>query len=286
MITENFAALILTNGRPDRVHTYSTLRKFGYTGRIVIVVDDMDETRSEYLRRYGDEVFVFNKQDAANETDSGDNFGGLRGVVFARNAAFKVAESLGIEYFVALDDDYREFKYRFSGQKHYRPKQVKNLDGVFSAVLKFFIKSGCTSISLAQGGDFIGGAENQNAKTLRLSRKCMNSFFCSVKRPFKFMGRINEDVNAYVSLAPTGSIFFTTYQVCLEQLQTQSNPGGLTEIYLDLGTYLKSFYSVMYQPSSVKVRALRDRLQARLHHSVKWRYTTPKIISEQFRRLT
>ena len=31
----------------------------------------------------------------------------------------------------------------------------------------------------------------------------------------------------------------------LLQKETQSNSGGLTDIYLELGTYVKSFYSVI-----------------------------------------
>lgn len=37
-----FVALILTHGRPDNVHTVKTLRKCGYTGDIIIVLDNED----------------------------------------------------------------------------------------------------------------------------------------------------------------------------------------------------------------------------------------------------
>ena len=47
-IREDFVALILTHGRAERVHTYRSLRKQGYTGRIVIVIDDEDETAPDY----------------------------------------------------------------------------------------------------------------------------------------------------------------------------------------------------------------------------------------------
>jgi len=43
----DFAALILTHGRPDRVHTYFALRNAGYTGRILIVIDNEDKTADE-----------------------------------------------------------------------------------------------------------------------------------------------------------------------------------------------------------------------------------------------
>ena len=40
------------------------------------------------------------------------------------------------------------------------------------------------------------------------------------------MGRINEDVNAYVSLGLKGSLFLTYPRIRLEQKETQANSGG------------------------------------------------------------
>lgn len=280
----DFAAFILTNNRPDRVLTYETLRRSGYTGRIVLVVDDQDKSIDAYRERYGDQVEVFDKIEAGRITDSGDNFGHLRSVLFARNAAFGVAERIGVKYFIVLDDDYRHFQFRFNKRLDYRPRVCKSLDRVFSAMLDFYIASGCLSLAMAQGGDFIGGDQSSFAKAVRLTRKCMNSFVCSTDRPFKFVARMNDDVSTYVSAAAVGNLMFTTNQLSLEQVQTQTNAGGLTELYLEMGTYVKSFYSVMYHPSGVKVKVLRDRLSARLHHQVSWKNTAPKIISERYRK--
>ena len=57
----DFVAFILTHGRPNRVKTYELLRKCGYTGRIVLVIDNEDKTAQEYFDKYGDDVVVFNK---------------------------------------------------------------------------------------------------------------------------------------------------------------------------------------------------------------------------------
>ena len=55
-IREDFVALILTHGRAERVHTYRSLRKQGYTGRIVIVIDDEDETAPDYHKLFDKDV--------------------------------------------------------------------------------------------------------------------------------------------------------------------------------------------------------------------------------------
>lgn len=284
MIRDDFAAIILSHGRPDRVITYESLRRSGYTGRIVIIVDDLDETRQQYIDKYGDEVFIFDKKAIGKTFDRGDNFENYRSTNYARNASFDIARTLGIKYFIQLDDDYKHFQFRFNDDLDYRPRVCKDLDAVFSALVKFYIDSGVQSIAISQGGDYIGGEGNPNALRIRLKRKCMNSFLCSVDRRFTFIGRLNEDVNTYTRPASTGLLFFTTNQFSLEQIQTQANAGGMTEAYLEGGTYVKSFYSVMFQPSSVKVKALRDRDNWRLHHSVSWRHTVPVIIRESYKK--
>lgn len=247
---DNFAAFILTNGRPDNVKTYMTLRKSGYTGKIFLIVDDLDKTKDDYKVKYGKEVIIFDKEAIAKTFDEGDNFNDKRAIIYARNASFEIAKNLGIKHFIQLDDDYSSFYYRFDHDFEYTPKAIKKLDVIFQAMIDFFNKSGAASIAMAQGGDFIGGGESSFSQSITLKRKAMNSFICSTDKPFQFVGRINEDVNTYTRLASTGLLLFTTNQVSLSQVSTQSSSGGMTELYLDSGTYVKSFYSVMYHPSS------------------------------------
>jgi hypothetical protein len=279
----DFAVFILTNGRPDRVVTYDTLKKRGYTGPVYLLVDNLDKTQDRYFENFPGQVFVFDKKEVAQTFDQGDNFNDMRAIIYARNAAFDIAEKLGIKYFMQLDDDYVAFEYRFDENLEYGAVAMRNLDAVLAALLRFYKSTPIDSLAIAQGGDFIGGSENSLAEFVTMKRKCMNSFICSTDRRFQFVGRINEDVNAYTSLASRGLLMFTVNHVNLVQLQTQTNSGGMTEMYLDSGTYVKSFYTVMYQPSSVKIRMLSSK-NARLHHSVSWKETTPMILSEKYKK--
>ena len=111
----------------------------------------------------------------------------------------------------------------------------------------------------------------------------MNFFICSTNRPFKFVGRINEDVNTYVRQGAQGDIFQTICDLRLEQLDTQSNTGGLTEFYLSKGTYVKSFYTVLFSPSCININLMGNK-NKRLHHRVKWNNAVPKIIEEKYKK--
>lgn len=111
----------------------------------------------------------------------------------------------------------------------------------------------------------------------------MNSFFCSTHRPFKFFGRINEDVNTYVTLGNRGQLIFTFFNTSVDQIVTQKNAGGMTDIYMDSGTYIKTFYTVMYAPSCVHVSHMPSR-HARIHHRIDWEHAVPCLMSEEHRK--
>jgi hypothetical protein len=285
MIRDDFAVFILTHGRPDRVYTLKTLEGAGYTGPVYLIIDDEDATAADYFERYGrDMVLQFNKREAAERTDVADCEPSRRGVVFARNMCHSIAERLGLRYFLVLDDDYTGFYYRCNESLDAQNFRFQlTMDDVCNAFVDFLKQTPTTTIAFSQGGDHIGG---DGVKDLRLRRKAMNSFFCAVDRPFKFFGRINEDTTAYTFKGREGDLYFTVMQVQLNQRQTQSNPGGLTEIYLDSGTYVKSFYSVLYAPSCVKVGILRDPRgnAARFHHDIDWGRCVPKIVSEVIKK--
>lgn len=281
-MVEDFAVFILTHGRPDRVFTYDRLRKQGYTGKIYLVIDDEDKTEDKYREKYGNEVVMFEKSKIAKTFDNYDNFDDRRTIVYARNACFNIAKEVGVTYFLQLDDDYTGFEFKFNERLVFKYSLIKNLDNVFAIILDFYKKTSARSVAMAQGGDFIGGA-NGGGKSVKLSRKCMNTFFCSTDRPFKFLGRINEDVNTYVGLGSKGSLFLTFNQTSIVQKQTQANKGGMTDVYMISGTYLKSFYTVMANPSSVCVAEMGEK-HKRLHHRVRWSCAVPVILSERYKK--
>lgn len=280
---DDFAVFILTHGRVDNVITYRTLQRAGYTGRVYIVIDNEDKQADKYYQNFGDKVIMFDKAAEAEKTDCGDNFPERNTVLFARNAVFSIAEELGVEYFLVLDDDYTAFDYRFDNANRAVIDPVKTLDEVFGLLVEYYKEAPFLSLALLQGGDMIGGRNGGYAKKIRTYRKAMNTFFCTTKRKFKFISRMNDDVSTYVRLGNLGGLFLSVNNCTITQKTTQTNSGGLTEMYLDLGTYVKSFYTVMFQPSSVKVEMMGDT-HKRLHHRIDWETTVPCIIPEQYRK--
>lgn len=282
-----FGALILTHGRAENVVTFETLRKFGYTGPIRLVVDNEDKTVDLYREKFGAYVIVFDKKAVSETFDEGDNFEDRRAIIYARNASFEIAKELGWTHFIQLDDDYVDWRWCFGSDRRYHHPTVVSLDRVFAALVRFLDSTPTLTIALAQAGDLIGGQSSGNLEAIDLGRKgkrkAMNTFVCRVDRPIGFVGRINEDVNTYVRKGAVGDLFFATNCARVTQLQTQTNGGGMTDLYRDSGTYVKSFYTVLYAPSCVRVQPLTTKFP-RWHHRIDWRHAVPKILREEHRR--
>jgi hypothetical protein len=275
MENKDFAVFILTHGRPDNIKTLTTLKRCGYTGKIYFIVDNEDPIIDQYQKNYGfDNVKVFDKKVMADSIDEGNNFDERRTITHARNACFKIARDIGIQYFVQLDDDYYYFGYRYDTGA----KIIKNMDRVFEIMLDFYKSVNIKSIAFGQGGDHIGGFSG-----IKLKRKCMNSFFCSTGREFAFVGSMNEDVNTYTTLGSRGEIFFTFTNLQLDQKDTQSQKNGITDMYQKFGTYCKAFTTMMMHPSSVKV-SMMNSSNPRIHHSIKWINTTPMILDDKYKK--
>lgn len=280
MENKDFAVFILTHGRPDNVKTINTLNRCGYTGKVFFIVDNEDKSVDQYIANFGsDKVIVFDKKAMADAIDEGNNFDERRTITHARNFCFEAAKQVGVKYFIQLDDDYVAFEYRHANKEgtELMGRCILNIDKIINLYLDFYKSTGFKSIAFAQGGDFIGGLPG--GMVGKLKRKSMNSFFCSTDRPFQFVGAMNEDVNTYTTLGSRGVLFGTIPSVSLSQAATQSQSGGITDMYLKYGTYCKSFTTVMMQPSSVTVKMMQTKY-TRLHHSIKWNNTVPCIISE------
>lgn len=280
---DDFAIFILTHGRADNMITPLALERCGNTNRIYYIIDNEDAQAERYYNKFGKEnVIMFDKKQKAKSCDTMDNITNRNIVLFARNSCFEIAKQLGLTYFLELDDDYTIFRSRVLDNDKLATIYCTDFDAVVDETINFLEISGATTVAFGQTGDFIGGSECKLFKE-KILRKAMNSFFCKVDRPFDFYGRINEYVNAYVSLGSRGKLFFTISDMTLNQQDTQQKKGGLTDAYIELGTYVKSFYTVMINPSCVKISEMGDN-HRRIHHLINWENAVPKIISSDFKK--
>lgn len=281
---DDFAIFVLSHGRANKMKTVETMKEAGYTGKLYIICDNEDKELDDYIKNFGKEkVIIFDKKEKAKEVDTMDSIEKRNVVVFARNTVFDIAEKLGLTYFLELDDDYELFRYRYVDKNgKFTSTVVHNFDQLVDLMLEFLDETNATSVAFGQTGDMIGGEKSQLYQ-IKIKRKVMNTFFCKVDRRFDFIGRLNEDTTTYTYLGSQGKLFMTIADITLEQVETQYNKGGLTDSYLENGTYVKSFYTVMCMPSCVKVDMMVSN-HPRIHHLLDYNKAFPKIISDRFKK--
>lgn len=283
MKSYKFITFILCYNRPEMCKTLETLHKCNYKGDYKLVIGKDDPKLDKYIENYGnDNIYIFDKNDYL-WVDKQDTFGRMNCVVYARNAVFDIAKYLDYDYFVVLDDDYSEIRYRFEHNGSLSSRYCKDADELFNVMFQLLESSEKIScVALAQTGDYIGGLQS-SMMLGRSIRKIMNSWFCSTHKRIYFTGTINEDTTLYTTQGSKGKIFLTVQNASINQADTQQLKGGLTEIYLNLGTYIKSFYSLMSCPSAVKLNVMGDT-HYRIHHRVEWDNCVPKIISGRYKK--
>jgi len=283
--SKNYAVFILSHGRANNVITYKSLRESGYTGKIYIIIDDEDKTINEYYDIFKDQVIVFKKSDYKSKFDIMDNFDNNKVIVYARNACYDIARKLNLSYFFEYEDDYTQFLYRFPENNILKGLKIKNLDSIYDKMINLINETNINTIAFAQGGDFIGGIGSFVSNSYK--RKAMNSFLFKVNKnannDIKFLGRMNDDVNAFLNYGKIGKLFFQLGNIQLNQIQTQKNEGGNTDVYKKFGTYVKSFYSVMIEPSCCKISMMGDT-NKRIHHTINWNNAVPKILDEKLKK--
>lgn len=135
---DDFAVLILTHGRANKMYTLKTLNAGNYTGRWYMVIDNEDDQEAEYIRKFGaDHVVKFDKQVVYDRIDTMDTFGEHRAIIYARNEAFNIAKNLGLKYFLEFDDDYTGLDFRYIDNGKLKAKKCVDLDRLFTGMIEF-----------------------------------------------------------------------------------------------------------------------------------------------------
>ena len=280
----DFVVIILCHCRPYDTTTPATLRKFGYTGDIILLLDDEDPTIDEYRKQYPDlQIEIFSKDELLLRTDIMNSRVNKSCGVYARNVCFEVAEKYGYKYLCEMDDDYVGVPYRYiADNKLYRCNEV-NLDKVFDAYIEFLNTSeDIEAVAFAEPGDFVGGI-GSNLNNKGYIRKCMGSWIMRASSTTRFLGLMNDDVNSYLINGSRGKIYITYPFIMIDTPATQSVSGGMTEVYKGTGTYTKTFYTIVLCPSFVKIDMFGDK-HYRIHHRVKWDNAVPKIVSSRYKK--
>ena len=270
---------IISKGRPQ-CHTARTLERIGFPGDWFIVCGTNDGTLPEYEARWGEHVLVFDFAAQVARTDPMDGYGfegKASGACPVRNATAEISRKRGEVRHWQLDDDYTSFA-------GYDPATGKNvrMDGAelyrrMLAIARFAHASGLSNCGFPPST-----MEVAPAVARRLSYRVFNAHnLPSGGELFEeWRARMNDDLINAINVWRHGRAELTVKFLSMNMPETQSEKGGLTEMYREDGTVRKTAYAVCACPSSVRL----VRKFGRYHHRADWKTIAPKIVSDGYMR--
>lgn len=272
---------IISKGRPQCT-TAQTLVKMGYPGEWFIVCGNNDETLQQYIDKWGkDKVLVFDWYEQIKHTDVLDNFGFEKmasGAAPVRNAVFDFSRARGERRHWQMDDDFFVFRMISTTEK----KNKKMDSGLLLYWWLVRIAKYADDAKLANIGVCLAEECYPDMAKCPTSRVyAVHNMSNDPELTPEWKGRFNDDTIHAISVFRTGK----RREMSLRFLSTdtkdsQSEKGGLTEMYRSLGTVRKTAYLILMAPNASKLTIRHQRY----HHIVDWKKLTVKVINEKWRK--
>lgn len=276
----DFAVMICSHGRAETMTTYRMLRNQGFSGEIIIVIDDEDEQAERYKELY-DHVEVFCKEDYYKSSD-GVITGKQKAILYARNACYDIAERLGLLYFTEFDDDLNSIFLRYIEEDRCLSYKPSNLDKTLDIVLDMLnVCDAVVGVSLLVQGDYIGGVASRAFR--RAVRCCSQAFFLRTDRRVDFLASMNEDTCSCLVHGMRGKLFFGVAGTMLEAEPIGQNTkmgNGMADFYKKMDSFARSFMATIVRPDCAGPELAGEDFRIR----VSWENALPYIISERWKR--
>lgn len=271
---------IISKGRPQ-CRTAQTLQQLNYPGKWYIVCGVNDERLNEYIQRWGKRVITFNWYEESKHTNYLDNFG-LEdlpsGACPVRNAVRKISEKRGEIRHWQFDDDYMAFqRYNYHTGKNEHLTDGRVLFSAMYRIAEFGYRASLNNVGFCQST-----FEGEPGKRHRKANRIYNAHNLPTDKKLfvPWVGRLNDDTINAVNTWRLGGAEISLKYVQMVMMPTQQENGGLTDIYQNVGTVRKTAYAILAAPGCT---TLVEKF-GRYHHRINWRFLTPKLISDSYRK--
>lgn len=264
--------------RPKNLKTVKFFLKVGYDPKkIHVFVDDEASDLEEYkeeTNRFAVNLHVFDMEEARDRYDYVHRPShSRRSAGQARNMFYDFAKKSGISFYVIQDDDTRAMENKYYGKY----KGVSSLDNIlisFYGIKEMMEKRRIGFFGMPQTGDMIGGMSKK-----LLINKVMNTTFVNTKYVYRpERGVQNNDTSAFASIMNNGLFTGSLGDgVTLNQEQSATCEGGLTDLYNECKLLNKALVPVIQFPSAIKA-TYQPKNGGRLHHAITSKYLYPRLI--------
>lgn len=278
-MANKFCVFIISHERSDRVETYDTLLRGGYTGEIYIVIDNEDSQKTKYVDRFGKFTIVFDKQYFMRQCDC---VGESRraSAIYARNAVEYFAKELKVDSYAVMDDDIVALRYKWIVGKTVKSMQVNGgLDDVFKLYADYIIDNRIATTSFQSVMFYVGGAGNISNK-VSASRETYQIHIRNANYPVAWKSVINEDIITEILTAQQGYIWWSLPHIVYDAVPMNDKSGGVKDAYDTISAFDRAFLATIVNPSCCKpgyshgkMRIIQDR-----------KSSYPMIVSSRYKK--
>lgn len=264
--------------RADNLKTVRYLEKIDYDMQHVYVfVDDEADDRERYkavAKQYGFHLVVFDMTEARKRFDYVHRASvSRRSAGQARNMFQDYAKKKGIEQYVVMDDDTKDFQFRVKGV------WVHNASGetvkkTFDMVAEMMRRYRIGLFGISQTGDFYGGMYLE-----MMRRKVMNVTFYDTRFIYRGeRGVQDNDTSQFAGVLNEGLFTGSLADgITLQQTISATAKGGLTDLYNECKLYNKAMVTPIQFPSAI--RAERQVMNGnRIHHRIDYKHLAPRLM--------
>ena len=264
--------------RADNLKTVKYLEKIEYDMKHVYVfIDDEADDRERYkavAKQYGFRLVVFDMTEARKRFDYVHRASiSRRSAGQARNMFQDYAKKKGIERYVVMDDDTKEFQFRVKGV-YMHTASGETVKRTFEMIAEMMRRQRIGLFGVSQTGDFYG-----SLYLSMMRRKVMNVTFYDTRFIYRGERGVQDDDTSQFAGVLNEGLFTGSLAdgINLQQTVSATAKGGLTDLYNECKLYNKAMVTPIQYPSAI--RAERQVMNGgRIHHRIDYRYLAPKLM--------
>ena len=279
----NYAVMICTHGRPNAQHTLKILRDCGYTGKIILIVDDEDDTLPELMMKtFGEaEIVEFNKQMWIDKSDTGTIENQRKCILYAKNFCEDLAKERQLDAFVIADDDIFNFRYRYPEYGKLKSLKItKDMDKVIEAYAEYMLSADIVAIGFGFTQFYFSGENSFSPENFLKYRVPYNFVFRNTKHRIDWMSWFGEDIITAVMYNKRG-YFMQDFPFVQQEIKPLAKEaGGMKDTYDNNSDIRLAMQNIMYLPSELKAFKYRGKYMA----SIKRDKAFPMLISSSYKK--
>lgn len=281
----NIPIFIPSYHRPNNNKTLKWLMMMGYPSELIYVfidneADDINAYKQNVVVENEANLVIFDIDDARRRYDYIHRISpARRSVGQARNCFQDYAKEHNIDFYLVIDDDTNNYRFAPFGIR-FGELNEHEADFFFKHLMDiqdFIRRRKIGTFALAQTGDFYSTTKSITRRLML--KKVMNTTFYYVPYIYRAeRGMQDEDTSLFMCIHNEGLF---TGSLCggiiLDQQQSATAKGGLTELYRECKLLNKSLITPIQFPSAIKATYQKPN-GGRLHHFANYRYIRPCLI--------